>query len=237
MMKQCVIAGLLSVFVMLPTGCHLSIEEILTPLPDNALPSDQIIEGGLQLHITEQGFERFSMLVQGVMQDLVRGVCIEPVTQNLANIGEVTACNKMTSRCALGCYIDGDISSVNIGTPEDSTLAINIDFSLDEVLVPLSAELLGFQIACTPQISLLDNSVQVLIDMNLNQSDGSLSVAVGEIKEVSFGEISIVLPETDCDLSFLGDVLVGFFNTFIRRTISRRFSYRRTFSRWRTSLI
>ena len=219
MMKQCFIAGLLSVFVMLPTGCHLSIEEILTPLPDNALPSDQIIEGGLQLHITEQGFERFSMLAQGVMQDLIRGVCIEPTTQNLADIGEVTVCNKMTSRCALGCYIDGDVSSVNIGTPEDSTLAINIDFSLDEVLVPLSAEFLGFQISCTPQISLIDNSVQVLIDMNINQSDGSLSVAVGEIKEVSFGEISIVLPETDCDFSFLSDVLEGFFNTFIRDNI------------------
>ena len=219
MMKQCFIAGLLSVFVMLPTGCHLSIEDILTPLPDNALPSDQIIEGGLQLHVTEQGFERFSMLAQGLMQDLIGGVCIDPTTQNLANIGEVTVCNQMTPGCALGCYIDGDVSSVNIGTPEDSTLAISIDFSLDEVRVPLSAEFLGFQISCTPHISLIDNSVEVWIDMNLNESDGSLSVAVGDIQEVSFGEISIVLPETDCDFSFLDDVLEGFFNTFIRNNI------------------
>ncbi|MEZ4365016.1 MAG: hypothetical protein R2939_01855 [Kofleriaceae bacterium] len=178
-------------------GCNTA------PLPGGALPADQTIEGGGQIRITADGFDKVSTLVESLVVDSFSdGLCVPPIGFGDSTLG-VFVCNTNQGSCTPGCNVA--ISDVQADAqPAGSELNVAVSVDLNSTL-PVRGSILGggFNI-CSMSLSANDLAIDVDIAFGIDPADGELTIELAGINTVDFN-----LDASGC---VLGDVLGAAFD-------------------------
>jgi MYXO-CTERM domain-containing protein len=113
------------------------------------LPTDQVIEGGLQARITKPGMDKLLGAITGLVgSSLGNGICVPPVNQNFGitcfNIN-VGACQNSTCNGGKGCAAGIELTSadgkdkIGIGISEGDNPVVHLDAKFD-VHIPLELD-------------------------------------------------------------------------------------------------
>ncbi len=102
------------------------------------LPTDQVIEGGLQARITKPGMDKLTGALVGIIKgQLGNGLCAVRENDLVGNPGSafhLVACDATHAECPdnhKGCVANIVVDSVNVAVPDSTTPTITIDATLD----------------------------------------------------------------------------------------------------------
>lgn len=174
------------------------------PLPGGKLPSEQTVEGGAQIRVTQAGFTKLTQLLPMLLnQQLGGGFCIPR--------GEVGGCGTFDfggcyctgnggAGCDPGCHAAVSLNSVNVSVTGNQTLRVAVSAALSTsipIRVQATALLSG---SCT--LNVQSNNINGSIDLSLGirGDNGELELGVANIN--SFG---LNLNISGC--GFAGDLL------------------------------
>jgi MYXO-CTERM domain-containing protein len=155
-------------------GCDLA------PLPGDALPADQTVEGGAQVRVAPAGFEKVEQVVGGIINDaLGEGICIPEGSQGVG-IGDVEFCYANDGNCAPGCQADLTIDSVSL-TPEPGQLRITAQFDVQSDVAVRFDPIIGGDTECTLNVTADDTLVEALVAVGTDPASGELTVSLLDI--------------------------------------------------------
>ncbi len=196
------------------------------PLPNGALPSDQTVEGGGQVRITQAGFTKLKALIPGFLNDtLESGFCIGQGNLSFvdycdANEGPLTnptipdSCGAGNG-CNVGINVDQPQFSIGVN---EATETLNLHVQMDvHTRVHLDAGILG---SCTMTADGNDLVLDVDLGFDIKPADGELAVAVDRINSVNlrgldFAGCGILGPIIDAVGDIIGEVLDSFIGEFV----------------------
>ena len=123
-------SGWLSIFALVAAGaCSDTSGCGTTPLP-GPLPPDQTLEGGAQIRVTQQGFQKLTSVVPGLINDAIgNGLCVP--SGSTAGAGY---CYQNDSQCMPGCKVDLQLNQTTFSASSPQTLSIQIKLDLDTTI-------------------------------------------------------------------------------------------------------
>ncbi len=207
-----------AVLVMVSTGCGGSGGcSQLGPLA-KPYPKDQLVEGGVQMRITPNGFNKLKQVLRDLInQQFAGGICIPRQQTSIIGI-DIEACfNASCAGGVRGCKVTPSINSLNLSVPNPGTLAIDINFNIGSraapVLFPVGADIpiVGFS-SCTLDMSLVNARVGLDIGFSIdngantaaNPGTGELRLTTQNIRDLNLTGLQI----GGCGI--LGDALNAF---------------------------
>jgi hypothetical protein len=130
------------------------------------VPVDQIIEGGAQIRITKNGFQKLSAAIPGFINQAVSGICIPK--------GSVIGVDYCDNGCGggQGCPVEPHIDSITMSAPNDSTFNVHTQFDV-HVPVHIDAGIIG---SCTLNVDLQNAKIDVNIGFGIDPATGELTV-------------------------------------------------------------
>ena len=172
------------------TGCGSGCEG-MTALPA-PIPPDQTVEGGVQIRVTESGFDSLTSLLPALLNDtLADGFCLGRIGPFDLGLADVDACYE--GDCAggaTGCRVTLTVERLVMSVPDPATFRIDMTF---DVNLPIDARadwFIGGDSTCT---------------LNLNLNDGRIVADIGFFIDEPTGELRIQLTGIDVfDISGLG---------------------------------
>lgn len=156
------------------------------------IPVDQQVEGGGQVRVTPNGFNKLTALIPAVINDtLGAGICIPRNQVVDAGIAEATICGANDGMCTPGCQVDINIDSINMSVPANDRLNVRAQFDVHsdihidyEVFWVISG-------SCTATASLQNAVFDVDLTVGIDPTDGELTLGVGNINNLDFTGISL----------------------------------------------
>src|SRR5262245_49264933 len=129
-------------------GCGTTIKPLPAPLP-----KDQIVEGGVQVRVSQAGFAKLEAAIPSlVSQGLPNGVCVpDQKFGTIGNFSSLEACN--TNACAgnvQGCPAHVQIDTINFQVPDGGPLTL--DTTLEITSLPIHMTWLG-GLSCTMDVT------------------------------------------------------------------------------------
>jgi hypothetical protein len=176
------------------------------PLPGGKLPADQTVEGGAQIRVTPQGFNKLTSILPGVLnQGFAQGFCVPKGSA----LGFVNYCDQNNGQCTPGCKIVPTLNSVqtNVNAGNQS-LHVRVD-AAGSTSVHISAGILG---SCTMTISVAHLIADMDIVFGIDPTTGELTIHANQINQFSFNGSSF----NGCGiLSDIASVVVDILNSAI----------------------
>ncbi|MDB4965555.1 MAG: hypothetical protein JWN44_1244 [Myxococcales bacterium] len=203
------------------------------------LPTDQVIEGGIQARITKPGMDKLLGAIANLVGGGLNNLCIAPITNHFGipcfNI-DVGACQKSVCKGAKGCTAGIELTSadgkdkISVTISEGNNPVVHVDATFD-IHVPLEIDYagtlvcLGADSSCTMDIASKhhnDASQQPLeitadIATGIDPATGMLTLKFANAPQVK----SLGIDISGCGV--LGNILgsvVSFFNTTIGNLIT-----------------
>jgi MYXO-CTERM domain-containing protein len=171
----------------------------MEPLPAGGLPADQTLEGGAQIRVTPQGFNKLTAIADDVLNDaLAGGMCMARRSVNLL-VGDLTFCARNDGTCTPGCKVNFNIDSIAF-TPQAGNLRVRTQFDVSTRVPAQLDTLLGTIGPCTLDVRANNNVVDVNVAFSIRPSDGELRIELASISNLDINP-SI----TGC--SFVGSVI------------------------------
>lgn len=124
-------SGWLSIVALVAAGACSDTSGCNTqPLPGGALPADQTLEGGAQIRVTQQGFNKLTSVVPGLINGLLaNGICLPQ-----GSVAGATYCYNNDGACTDGCQVDLQLNETTFSATNSSTLTIRIKIDLDTTI-------------------------------------------------------------------------------------------------------
>ncbi len=176
--------GWLSIITLVATGaCSDTTGCGTTPLPNGELPATQTIEGGAQIRITRQGFQKLT----GVVPDLINaqiedGFCVPEGTE-----ATIHYCYEVQGRCNTGCLVDLALNAVQFVATNSTTLTVRLDLAANAT-VPADAP--GFD-PC--YLTAVGDHLYGDADIALvpDPTTGELTVTLTQIRNVDLSRLNV----------------------------------------------
>jgi hypothetical protein len=185
------------------------------PPPGNAptiknMDVDQTVEGGAQIRVSQQGFQKLTSILPGLLSDqLAPGFCVPQgevgsCTGGFPNTG-ACYCTQDNTTCGTNqCKANVSINSMTISVPGPDTLRIAVSTTLS-TQIQITGRLLGASLgSCTLNISSPNFGGSLDIALGVKPADGELDLRLARINQFNLN-----LDFSGC--GFLGDIadLVG----------------------------
>jgi len=200
-------------------------------LPNGKLPTDQTIEGGAQVRVTEQGFKKLTAIMPGLLnQSLSGGFCAIPGGSSGVSIFgfdliSARYCQSTGGACGAskGCTLNTSINPGGLSTSVvGNNLRINISTSVD-AYIPLEFRFLGATVdSCNMHITSNNLSGNIDVAFGIKPGNGEL-----DIKLASVNSFNLNLNWSNCGIiddigqlitdfiDFIPDSLISFLTPLI----------------------
>ncbi len=150
------------------------------PLPGGKLPSDQTVEGGAQVRITQAGFNKLTQVLPALLnQQLGAGFCIprgEVGGCGTFDIGGCYCTGNSGAGCNPGCRVGLSLNSVNVSVTSNSRLRIAVAASVSTsipIRIQATTILSG---SCTLNVSSTNLNGTIDIDLKIDPNTGELDL-------------------------------------------------------------
>lgn len=190
------------------------------PLPSwDYIPVDQQIEGGGQIRVTPNGFNKLTELVPAVINDALSGICVpKGSTGSMGTFGTGAEwCRDNDGTCTPGCAVNVNVNSIDMSVPQDDTFNIRASFDASAT-VPVKYQVVGVGGSCEFNASVTNAVFDMDLLFGINPTNGELQLNLGQINQVQLnasidgsglcGGVATIL---DSVLSFFDSL----FNSFI----------------------
>ncbi len=178
------------------------------PLPEGKLPADQTVEGGAQIRVTPQGFQKLTSILPGVINSaFASGFC---VPQGSALF--VDYCDTNQGQCSPGCKVNVALNQTNglvlNVNPGNQSMHVRVDAAAS-TSVHLDAGFLG---SCTMNVTVEHLIADLDIVFGINPANGELTIKANQINQFSFNGHNF----TGCGfLSDLADIVLDVLNSAV----------------------
>ncbi|MGE0397458.1 MAG: MYXO-CTERM sorting domain-containing protein [Kofleriaceae bacterium] len=149
------------------------------PLPGGKLPSEQTIEGGAQVRVTQAGFTKLSNLLATLLnQQLAGGFCIPEGEVGGCSTFDFGGCYCMNNDggCNPGCRANVSVNSINVSVTSNSQLRLTVSAGLNAsipIRIQATALISG---SCTLNVSSQNINGTIDLDLGINPSNGELTL-------------------------------------------------------------
>ena len=189
----------------------------MDPLPEGGLPSDQTIEGGGQLRVTDQGFTKLTSLLPAAINDTFdEGYCVEEGSVGLL-VGDLDYCFEDDGSCSDACRIDFTVDSIEASVPSNDRLRVRAQFDATSDVPVQFDPIVGGAFGCTLTATANNTVLEVEVDFAIRGDDGELSVQLLDIPDIdvniNVGGCGIVSDVIDFVVGVLSSAIE---NDFIR---------------------
>jgi MYXO-CTERM domain-containing protein len=203
------------------------------PLPPGGLPTDQTVEGGAQIRVTQAGFTKLTSILPGALnQQLADGFCVprgsfgDPSSCGLFELNTGAEwCYNSGNGCNPGCKANVSLNpnGLTITPTSQNNLRVNVSASLNTTL-PIRGRLLCVSLgSCNLSISSNNLGGSFDIAVGVKPSDGELDIRLARINSFNLnmdfqgcGIISdIAGVATDIIDSFVGQFIIQLLTPFI----------------------
>jgi len=158
-------------------------------LPGGKLPSDQTVEGGGQVRVTQAGFQKLTSVVAPIINDqFENGFCVPQGTVGGSVLG-AEYCNTNQSATASipdscgggnGCNVGINVDSVNLSVTNQQALNLKVQLDVHAV-AHLRGNILGAHPTCDMTVDGNNLFVDADIVFDIDPSNGELNLHLGEI--------------------------------------------------------
>ena len=162
----------------------------LEDLPAGGLPTDQTIEGGAQIRISQAGFETITQVLPAIVQDSFGGGACIPQ----GGFAIVDYCHQNDGTCSPGCQVDLNIDSVSVQVPQDDLLQLAVQFDVD-IDVPVFADFFIGSASCNINATANNIAFDVGVSFDINAASGELELNLEQIDDIN---ININIDASDC---------------------------------------
>ena len=156
------------------------------PLPGGKLPADQTLEGGAQIRVTQQGFQKLTSILPGFLnQQFAGGFCVPRGSTGDPNgfLGTGAEwCHTNSGGCAPGCDVDVGINTLSTSVTSNSTLRVNLSTHVSTTL-RARGQVIGISASCTLGISSPNLGGSFDIALGIRPDNGELDVRLAQINQ------------------------------------------------------
>ena len=159
------------------------------PLPGGRLPTDQTVEGGAQVRVTQAGFQKLTSIIPGVLNDsLAGGFCVPKgevgnCSSGLGNTGACYCTQDSGSGCNPGCRATVAINpgGFSLSVTNQNRLRISLSTTLN-TQIRITGRLLGASLgSCTMNITSPNLNGSLDIAVGVRQDNGELELKLDKI--------------------------------------------------------
>jgi MYXO-CTERM domain-containing protein len=187
------------------------------PLPGGILPPNQTIEGGAQIRVTPQGFNKLTSILPGALNSaLGSGFCLPHGSTGYTLGTGADWCDTNNGGCNPGCKVNVGINNggFQLSVTNQNTLHIAISTSVS-TSVHLSGSVVGIGASCTITATSNNLSGDMDIALGTRADNGELDIHVAQINSfhlnMSFSGCSLL-----SDIANLaGDIVDSFIGQFV----------------------
>jgi hypothetical protein len=180
-----------------------------TPLPEGGLPATQTVEGGAQIRITRQGFQKLTGVVPTLINDqLAGGLCVPEDTQ-----AGVHYCYETQGECSPGCNVDISLNQTQFVATNDYTLTVRLDLAANATI---PAEASGFEpcyLFAAGDHLFGDADIELVPD----PTTGQLTVTVAQIRNIDLSRLEVTGSDGFCSGA---SAFAGFVKTYFAQQIA-----------------
>lgn len=175
------------------------------PLPGGALPADQTIEGGAQIRVTRQGFDKLTAVVPGLINaQIANGFCVPRGNQY-----SVEYCYGNQGQCTQGCKVNVGLNSTTFSATDSQTLTVSLNMRADAD-VPTDAP---FFDPCIIYVDGNNLRGDADIELRTDPATGELAVRLARIRNVDLSGLSFTGSGGFCSgASSFADFLKDYFS-------------------------
>ena len=162
----------------------------VAPLPAGGLPVDQTVEGGAQIRVTPQGFDKLTSLLPGAInQALGNGICVPGGSAGLSIAGfDVASAHYCESNsgatCNPGCKINTSLNSLSTQVVGQN-LRVNVSAQL-HTTIHLDFYAVGINVdSCDMTLDSNDLNGSFDVAFGIKPADGSLDIHLANINSFS----------------------------------------------------
>ena len=190
------------------------------PLPQGGLPATQTVEGGAQIRVTPQGFQKLTSILPGALNSaLGSGFCV-PKGQigSIGGFPDTGAewCYQNDGSCAPGCdaHVSINPNGLQVSVTNQNTLHLVLSTSANAT-IPLHGNVLGVGASCTLTATSNDLNGDLDIALGIDPTTGELTIHLAQINSfqmnMNFGGCSLL-----SDIANLaGDIIDSFVGQFV----------------------
>ncbi|HEY4242182.1 MAG TPA: MYXO-CTERM sorting domain-containing protein [Kofleriaceae bacterium] len=155
------------------------------PLPAGGLPVDQTIEGGAQIRITPQGFQKLTSILPGVVNSaLGSGFCLGQGTigspGGTFGTGAYYCDGNEGASCNPGCEFAISVNSLSTNVTNNQTLHLALSTSVSTT-VNIDGKIVGIPFSCSLGISSNNLSGDIDIAFGTDPTTGELTIHLADI--------------------------------------------------------
>ena len=164
------------------------------------MPTDQTVEGGAQIRVTAQGFQKLRDLVPQAINGSLSPICIK---KGAADIGigiDLASYCDVTNPCGPGgsnikaCAITPSVAFTDLTPNGNNALNVRVGLNIDTT-IPISVIFIG---SCNLRISTTaaNPDTPIIADLNLSlgikRPDGELDIGVTGVNQIDVGGIDFI---------------------------------------------
>jgi hypothetical protein len=194
-------------------------------LPPGGLPSNQTIEGGAQIRVTQAGFNKLTTVIPAVLNNsLGQGFCVgqgsvgTPSGGFLATGARYCATNQSATPqipdacgAGTGCNVGVHVDPTTISVVGPQRLRVNLQLDVDAA-VPLSGQVVGIGFSCTLTASGPNIAINADLDFGINATTGEMTLTLAGINGLDTSDLSF----DGCSVvSDVANLLNSLLNSFI----------------------
>src|SRR5262249_7250969 len=156
------------------------------PLPGGMLPTDQTVEGGGQIRVTQQGFSKLTSILPGVLnQAFQNGFCVGRGSVGSPNgfLGTGAEwCYQTQGQCNPGCLANVSLNPGGFSTQVTNaqTLRLRVSTSVSAT-VPLRGQVVGIGASCTLGVTSNNLNADVDLAFGIKPGNGELDIRIAQI--------------------------------------------------------
>ena len=203
-------SGWLAIFTLVAAGACTDTNGCgTTPLPLGGLPVSQTIEGGAQIRITRQGFQKLT----GIVPDLINaqiadGLCVPSGTQ-----AGINYCYETQGLCDPGCQVDLALNQTQFVATNASTLTLRLDLAASATVPTTAPGFAPCYLFANGDHLYGDANIQLVPDV----ATGELTVTLASITNVDLSRLNITGSSGFCSGA---SAFAGFLKTYFAQTLA-----------------
>ncbi len=163
------------------------------------MPTDQTVEGGAQIRVTAQGFQKLRDLVPQAINGSLAPICINKGSAEIAGFDIASYCD-VNNPCGPGgstikaCAITPSVAFTDLTPNGNNALNVRVGLNIDTT-IPISVFLFG---SCNLRISTTaaNPDTPIIADLNLSlgikRPDGELDIGVTGVNQIDVGGIDFI---------------------------------------------
>lgn len=185
------------------------------PLPSwDYVPVDQQVEGGGQVRVTPNGFNKLTALIPPIINDAVSGLCLDRGSTGYTLGTGADWCDTNQGTCTDGCAININLESIDMTVPSNDRLNTRVQISAG-LSIPVDYRIIGIGGSCTIDAAVESAVFDVDLNFGIDPVDGELTLGLSEIQQLTLN------PSIDgCGL--IGDIVdtvLGIIDDFLNSFI------------------